>query len=73
MIIKVEVKTGRSKESVQEIEKGRYVVSLIVRPIEGKANKALQGLIAQYFGVAPSCVVINKGKNSRVKSIEVTF
>lgn len=71
MQINVMVKPGRSKEFVQEVGSGSFVVSLKARPIEGKANKALQKILAKYFGVSSSCVVIEKGKASRIKKVEV--
>ncbi|NQU18271.1 MAG: DUF167 domain-containing protein [Candidatus Saganbacteria bacterium] len=52
-------------------EEGRLKVYLTVPPIDGKANKALIKLLAEYFGVKKSRVRIIKGLKSRDKIIEL--
>ena len=46
-------------------------VYLREKPVDGSANTALIKLLADYFHVAKSCVVIKSGAASRHKLIEV--
>ncbi|NCU42664.1 MAG: DUF167 domain-containing protein [Candidatus Moranbacteria bacterium] len=71
MRISVIVKSGRSKESIEEIEKGVFMVSVSARAQDGKANEAVRKMIAEYFHIALSCVSIEKGKTSRKKIINL--
>lgn len=71
MRITVAVKPGKMKDAVEVLEDGTFVVSLTSRPIDGLANRALQKVLAKHFGTAPSCVIIEKGKTSRRKVIEI--
>jgi uncharacterized protein (TIGR00251 family) len=41
-------------------------------PVEGEANDALVRLLASALGVAPSCVAIVSGLQSRRKVVELT-
>lgn len=71
MKIVVIVRPGKAKEAVEVLKDGTLTVSLVARPIEGKANKALQKVLAKYFNTALSCVVIEKGKKSRRKTVDI--
>jgi uncharacterized protein YggU (UPF0235/DUF167 family) len=71
MHITVTVKPGKTKDAVEVLKDGTFVVSLTARPIEGLANKALQKILAKHFGTAPSCVIIKKGGTSRKKVVEI--
>ncbi len=46
-------------------------VYLREKPVDGAANAALIKLLAEYFCVAKSCVVIKCGASSRHKLIEI--
>ena len=40
-------------------------------PEKGKANKAVENLLARYFGVAKSSLSVVKGATDRVKTIRM--
>lgn len=40
-------------------------------PEDGKANAALEKLIAKWLGVAPSCVTVAHGGKSRMKQVAI--
>ena len=42
-------------------------VKIAAPPVDGKANAALRGFLAEHFGVAKSKVVLEKGDSSRIK------
>jgi uncharacterized protein YggU (UPF0235/DUF167 family) len=48
-----------------------FSVSVKEAPINGEANRAIKKLLAQYFCVAQSCVVLKKGEISKTKMFEV--
>lgn len=56
-----------------EDEAGRPFLKVRVRaqPIEGRANAALEALLAQALGVAKSSVSVAKGGGSRLKQVRV--
>lgn len=70
MRIFVKVIPKAHKNSV-EIVDGVYVVHTTIVPENGKANVQVQKLLAKYFGVGKSCVVIIKGQTTRNKIIDI--
>lgn len=70
MKLSVRVKTNAKKECVTVVD-GVYTVSVKALPIDGKANSAIEKLLAQHFNVAPSLVRVVSGNTARQKIIEV--
>ena len=52
-------------------EEGRTKVYLKVPAVEGKANKALIGFLAEHFHVKKSQITLIKGLTTREKVIEI--
>ena len=48
-----------------------YKVYLNVPPVEGKANQRLIDVLADFFEVRKSAVIITKGLKSRLKTIRI--
>ena len=74
MTIEVEVVARSSTESVEAIKReGRTVYRVHVRavPEKGKANTALIKILAQFFNVAPSQIIIRRGERGRRKVIAI--
>ncbi|HOB05024.1 MAG TPA: DUF167 domain-containing protein [Propionibacteriaceae bacterium] len=75
MLISVWVKAG-SRGSPRLVadahDAGSFVAWVREKPIDGKANIAVEELVAQHFGVARADVQIRRGLHSRRKSIWVT-
>ncbi|MBR2710347.1 DUF167 domain-containing protein [Candidatus Saccharibacteria bacterium] len=72
MIVKVLVKPGFKKGPlVDAISSDEIVVYLREKPHDGEANEALVKMLADYYGVAKSCIVIKKGQKSHQKLVEV--
>ena len=61
----------RAKENKVVEEEGRLKVFLRAPPVEGQANKALIGILADHFGVRKSGVRIIRGEKSRDKLVEI--
>ncbi|MBU6325097.1 MAG: DUF167 domain-containing protein [Bacteroidetes bacterium] len=65
----VQVKPGSSKESVEQLEDGRWLVRLRAKPLEGAANNALIELLSRTFDVPKSHIRIVCGEAARFKKV----
>ena len=70
MNINIKVIPGAKKDLVKE-ENGSLRVYLNAPAVDGKANKALVGLMAEHFGVRKRQIEIIKGLKSRHKTISI--
>jgi len=70
MIIEVKVVPNARRTAVEK-EEERYKVYVNSPAVDGKANKALIELIADYFKVKKKCVEIVRGEISRIKTIRI--
>lgn len=69
--ITVEVKANSKDIKVEKITDNIYKVRLSATPIEGKANKQLISVLAEYFKIPKSWVEIKSGKTSRTKVLVI--
>ncbi len=69
MKIEVSVKPGAKKTEILALGNGKFKVSVKERAHEGRANEALREALAGYFGVARSCVTLERGAKTRTKWI----
>ncbi|MCZ6451834.1 MAG: DUF167 domain-containing protein [Deltaproteobacteria bacterium] len=67
----VTVKPRAKTEGVRKTDDGQYIATVHAPPQEGKANKALIELLANYFSVPKSSVRIVRGQTGRRKLIEI--
>lgn len=67
--ILVEVRPGASKNKIEQITAQVYKVWLTACPVEGRANRQLVQLLADYFDVAKSNVEIKQGKTAKTKVV----
>ncbi|HNP74934.1 MAG TPA: DUF167 domain-containing protein [bacterium] len=65
----VEARPGASQTKIEQITPQVYKVWLTARPVAGQANQQLVELLADYFGVAKSCVEIKRGKSAKNKVV----
>jgi uncharacterized protein YggU (UPF0235/DUF167 family) len=78
MKIFIRAKPGVKKEYIKEttdlFEKNgarHFVVAVNERAVDGKANRAIERAVAEYFGVAPSRVRIVSGQAAKEKTVEI--
>ena len=71
MKIFVTAKTNAKVEKVECLDKTHYKVAVKATPIDGKANQALIKILAKYFGVAKSLVILKSGESSKQKVFEI--
>ena len=70
MIIEIKVNTKSNKNEIITAENS-YKANLTTAPSNGKANKALIGLLSDYFKVSKSQISIIKGEKSNNKIIKI--
>lgn len=71
MRIHVKVIPNSSQEKVEKLSNGNFKVWVTKSPEKGKANKAVEKVLADYFNVAKSNVKIIGGKTAREKLVEI--
>lgn len=71
MKIFVKAKPRSKEEKIEKVDGDHYVVSVKEPPVEGRANRAIIRLIAEFFNTSPSRVSIISGHTSRQKIVEV--
>jgi len=69
-LIRVKVITKAVKNSVTKFADG-FKAHLTAPPVNGKANKALVKLLAEYFNLKKSQVTIVSGKKSKDKLVKL--
>ena len=71
MKISVRVKPNAKQEKIEQVNEDHFLIWVKEKPHEGKANKAVIKVLAEYFGMAKSEVVLLKGQTSREKIFEI--
>lgn len=61
----------RAKKNRVREESGRLKVWVTAPAVEGKANKAVQETLAEFFQISKSRIRIIRGEKSREKVVEV--
>jgi len=69
--IKVKVSAGAKTEKVEELADGTFKIRVTEPPEKGKANSRVLELVAEYFGIPKSNVILLSGHTYREKVIVV--
>jgi len=69
-IIEVKIIPNARKNSVEE-EESRYKVHVTAPAVDGKANKALIEVLAEFFKTRKNSISIIRGETSRIKFIRI--
>jgi uncharacterized protein (TIGR00251 family) len=69
--IEVRVQPNASRNRIVEDDSGFLKVYVTTVPEDGKANKAVQELLAQFYKIAKSKVVLKKGQKDKNKIFEI--
>lgn len=67
IIITLYVQPRSSRNAFVGIHGGALKLAVTDPPVEGKANKAVTGFLAKFFGIAKSAVMVKSGMQSRQK------
>jgi len=71
MKITVVAKAKKKKEYVEQISATAYIVSVKAPPVEGKANQAIIKILAEYFHISPSDIILVNGNTTKNKIFSV--
>lgn len=71
MKIFVSVKPNSKHENVKKLDDTHFVVRANAPAKEGKANKRVEELIAEHFGISKSRIFLAQGATSREKVFEI--
>ena len=71
LLLKVRVQPGASREGVVGVHADALKIAVTAHPEKGKANAAVQRVVAMTLGIRPSQVRIHSGAASRDKWIEI--
>jgi uncharacterized protein (TIGR00251 family) len=71
MKIFVRVKPNAKQEKIEKIGENNFLIRVKEKPQEGKANQAVIRVLAEYFGLPKSDVILLMGQTSREKVFEV--
>jgi uncharacterized protein (TIGR00251 family) len=67
----VRVHPGASREELAATKQGTLVVRVTAPALEGRANRAVQRLVAKRLGIAPTRLSIVRGAHAREKVLEI--
>ncbi len=71
MKIYVLVKPNAIANGIERTGEDKFTVRVKAKPEKGRANQAVIEVLAEYFGIAKTCVELLKGRSSRQKTFEI--
>ncbi len=71
MYVKVRVRTGAKKESVEQLTGDRFAISVKELAERNQANERVVELIAAHFKISPAKIRIKSGHHSPSKILSV--
>ncbi len=71
MKIFISAKPASREDRVEKIDETHFTVRVTEPPVQGRANRAITKLLAEYFGTSVSNIKIISGFTSKQKIVEV--
>jgi uncharacterized protein (TIGR00251 family) len=71
MKIFIKVHPNSKEEKITKKDDGSFLVRVKAPATQGKANKAVINIIAKYFSVTKSSILIKAGHSSKNKIVEI--
>ncbi len=71
MKISVNVKPNAKQVKIERLNESHFLIRVKEKPQEGKANRAVIKVLAEYFGIPQTDVALVKGQSSREKVFEI--
>lgn len=71
MIIRVKAKTNTKQNKILKNEDGSFTVWTTEKAVDGKANRAITKIIANYFDKPSGLLILKKGQKSNIKVFEI--
>ena len=72
LVLSIRVQPRARSNEVLDVRNGRLLVRTTAAPADGKANKAVIGLLASFLGIAPSRIRLVRGKTLRNKELRIS-
>jgi uncharacterized protein (TIGR00251 family) len=72
LVLSLRVQPRASRNEVLEVRDGRLLIRTTAAPADGKANKAVIRLLADFLGIAPSRISLVRGQTQRNKTVHVS-
>jgi uncharacterized protein (TIGR00251 family) len=69
--ISVRVQARARRDELVALREGVLLIRVMAPALDGRANRGLCRLLAKHLGVAPSSVIIIRGRHSRDKLVQV--
>ncbi|MHA1277969.1 MAG: DUF167 domain-containing protein [Candidatus Helarchaeota archaeon] len=70
-LISVFIKPHSKQTQIKKLDPETYEISVVSKPVKGKANKEIIELMANFFDISKSRIQIVKGFKSRKKIIKI--
>lgn len=67
MKIFVTAKPNAGEDKIEKIDETHFIISVKEPPIQGRANRAISKVLAQFFDLPPSQVQLVSGYSSKLK------
>jgi len=71
LVVQLQVLPRSSRDGLGDTHDNRLKVKLTAAPVDGKANQVLVAFLAKAFGLPKTRVHIDKGANSRQKTVRL--
>ncbi len=71
VLLRVRLTPRSAREEVALLDDGSLAVRVSAPPVDGRANAALERLVAKALGIAPSRVALVRGTRAREKTLRV--
>lgn len=71
LILRIQVQPRASRDELAGLHGDRLKVRLTAPPVDGRANAALQALLAETFGVPKYRVILLTGESGRSKRVRI--
>lgn len=69
--LSIRVQPKASRNALRTDDAGCLCASVSAPPVDGKANRALEALVAKALGIRKSAVTVVRGERSRNKTLSV--
>jgi len=70
--LKVHLQPRASRNAIDGVQGDALKLRVTAPPLEGRANKALQKLLAEHLGIPPTRIAIISGQRSREKLVRLS-
>jgi hypothetical protein len=71
MKISVKVQPNAKQEKIERVNESHFLIRVKEKPQEGKANKAVIKILAEYFDIPQSEIILLRGQTAREKFFEI--